>query len=653
MVDINFEADKLLAELGFSDQISDRSSVASSSAGSAASGAPPPPPPPPPPPTVKTSPPAIPKPPPQPQGQVKPDFRSQAQNEINEVFDSVISFASKASNRKKSPPPVAPKPKRKVHVSSYTMNISRKKPEIPPAAAAGTAAATPPTRAVEPPKPAAAPVSQGGSVFVGSPAVPVAFGPGLESFEVNTSGTFEVSCPQGTQEEDLSIKAVGPTGSKAVDIESLGEDQFVCSFVPTMAGEHKVTIKLKGKEIEGSPFNVNVQFAQYTNKAAATGTGLESGTSGQPAKFTVQLKEDAGFTRLRVHILGPSKAEPVEMVEVAGQNAIAVTYNPTAPGDYTLRVLWGEAHVPGSPFTVPIIGEVVNDPTKVKVTGSGLNGGNVNETLKFFVEGQEGAGPGPLGVRMIGPSKPTLIADDSSDEGVEVSFICRDPGEYQLVLKWGAQELPMSPYIITIVGEGREIHPELCVASGEGISKGVVNDTAEFLVTVPDEAGPGTLGVSISGPHPPKPISIVNNLDGTMTVTYLPIAPGEYTIDVTWGDGNIKDGPFKAQVTGEAISDAKLVTATGPFDTPIKCNQLTTIEITPGEGAGAGPLRAKMEGPAKADLQLSVSQHGTFMASFVPKEPGSYKLIFTWGPGDDEDKTQISGSPFTLTVEKN
>ena len=671
MVDINFEADKLLAELGFSDLSSDRSSVASSSAGSAVSGGAPPPPPPPPPPTVKASPPAstggsvIPKPPPPP-GQAKKDFGRQAQDEINEVFDSVISFASKASNRKKVPPPVAPKPKRKVHVSSYTMNISKKKPGSPPAAdVTVTAAAAPPKPAVEPPKPApeppkpapeppkptAAPVPQVVSEVVGAPAVPVAYGPGLESFEVNTPGTFEVSCPPETLEEDLFIKAVGPTGSKSVEIESLGEGQFVCSFVPTVAGDHKVTIKLKGKEIEGSPFNVNVQFAQYTDKAIASGPGLESGTTNHPAKFVVQLKEDAGFTRLRVHILGPSKAEPVEMVEVPNENAISVTYNPTAPGDYTLRVLWGESHVPGSPFTVPISGEVVNDPSKVKVTGSGLNGGDVNETLKFFVEGEEGAGPGPLGVRMIGPSKPTLIADDSSDEGVEVSFTCRDPGEYQLVLKWGDEELPASPYLIKIVGEGREVRPELCVASGEGISKGAVSETAEFLVTVPDEAGPGTLGVSIVGPHPPKPIKIINNLDGTMTVTYLPIAPGEYTIEVTWGKDHIKDSPFKAMVTGDAISNAALVTATGPFDQPIKCNQLSTIEIVPGEKAGAGPLRAKMEGPAKLDLQLSASQQGTFMASFVPKEPGSYKLMFMWGPGDDPP--QISGSPFTVNVEKN
>lgn len=46
-------------------------------------------------------------------------------------------------------------------------------------------------------------------------------------------------------------------------------------------------------------------------------------------------------------------------------------------------------------------------------------------------------------------------------------------------------------------------------------------------------------------------ISYKDNKDGTVAVSYLPTAPGEYKISVRFGDKNIKGSPFFAKVTGE------------------------------------------------------------------------------------------------------
>jgi filamin len=638
MVDINIQADELLAELGISDD------MIGGSSGSASGGPPVPPPapgpPPPPPPPVPAAPVRVTSSsskPPTASGNKK-QYKTM-QEELNEAFDSVISFANKSSNRKKTPPPIAPKPKRKTHVSSYTINIKSNKDSPSKTAIQPTIVKQPSPVHIEEIKP-----------MPSADKPPTAFGPGLESsLEVNTPGTFELSCPPNIQERDVEVKAVGPSGSKPVTIETIGAGQFSCEYTPTVAGDHKVTIKVKGKEVPGSPFTTNVKYASHTDKAEAFGAGLEYGTTDQPCKFTVRLKEDAGFTRMRVHILGTSRAEPIEMVELSDGN-IEVSYHPSAPGEYTIHVLWGEAHVKGSPFNAQITGPIVNDPSKVKIKN--LAGGAVNEPLKFFIEAEVGSGPGPLGVRMVGPSKPLIVADDSREDGVEVTVTCRDPGDYELIVKWGDDEIPGSPFTIPIVGQGREIKPELCIASGDGISTGKVGELAKFKVTIPDDAGPGSLGVSISGPHPPKPIEIVNNQDGTMDISYKPLAPGTYKIECTWAGSHIKDSPFTAEVMGDAIRNPKKVTASGdPLENPMISGQLGTIIITPGEGSGAGPLRAKMEGPSKADLHLQVTPEQKFEASFCPKDHGEYKLYFMWGDGDD-DKSQIEGSPFTIKVYK-
>ena len=51
------------------------------------------------------------------------------------------------------------------------------------------------------------------------------------------------------------------------------------------------------------------------------------------------------MARLRVHIVGPSKAEPIEMVEE--EKLIYVTYHPTSPGQYKIKIIWAEAHIKG------------------------------------------------------------------------------------------------------------------------------------------------------------------------------------------------------------------------------------------------------------------------------------------------------------------
>ncbi len=676
MADLEFETDQLLAELGIS-----------SGGGASAPSSQPPPPPVPPLPAAGGAPPPPPPPPPPAAAKASSSSASiklktsggnlksakDTQKEIDDIFDSVISFAGKTSTKKKVPPPVAPKPKRKIHVSSYSMQVKKKdpsvpgKPEPPKMVAVAKAAPPPPPppppapaapaapkvsapakpaepKAPEPPKPAAPEVPE--------PIPMVAFGPGLETIEVNCYGDFQVSCTPDTTIDDLEVSVKGPTGSKPVDITEHGNGQFACSYLPTAAGDHLISIKVENEHIPGSPYTANIKFAAYTDKCSAEGPGLVKGTTTEPCHFKIRSKDDAGYARMRIHVVGPSKAEPIKMEEDTEEKCVNVTYHPSAPGDYTIRVLWGEANVRGSPFTVPVTGDAVNDPSKVIVTGEGLKGGEVDQPLKFFIEGEAGAGPGPLGVRMVGPSKPTIMADDSSEEGVELTVVCRDPGTYQLILKWGEDEVPTSPYSITVTGEGRQVHPELCTASGDGISKGKVGEAVSFMVHIPDEAGPGTMGVSVSGPHPPKPIEIVNNMDGSMDVTYHPIAPGDYSVEVMWTDQHISGSPFTAVVTGDAVRNSKQVFAEGEIiGNFMKCNQLGTIVITPKEGAGAGPLRAKLEGPTKADLQLTANPDGTMLVSFVPKDSGHYNLHLLWGEGEDE-ANEINGSPFLIKVEK-
>lgn len=59
----------------------------------------------------------------------------------------------------------------------------------------------------------------------------------------------------------------------------------------------------------------------------------------------------------------------------------------------------------------------------------------------------------------------------------------------------------------------------------------------------------GGLSLAVEGPSKAD-ISCHDNKDGTVSVTYLPTAPGEYRISVKFGDKHIKGSPYNTKVTG-------------------------------------------------------------------------------------------------------
>lgn len=62
----------------------------------------------------------------------------------------------------------------------------------------------------------------------------------------------------------------------------------------------------------------------------------------------------------------------------------------------------------------------------------------------------------------------------------------------------------------------------------------------------------GGLALAVEGPSKAD-ISCHDNKDGTVSVTYLPTAPGEYRISVKFGDKHIKGSPYNSKVTGKYV----------------------------------------------------------------------------------------------------
>lgn len=86
-------------------------------------------------------------------------------------------------------------------------------------------------------------------------------------------------------------------------------------------------------------------------------------------------------------------------------------------------------------------------------------------------------------------------------------------------------------------------------AYGPGLVYGVCGEPGNFTISTKG-AGAGGLSLAVEGPSKAE-ICCHDNKDGTVSVSYLPTAPGEYKITVKFGDKHIKGSPFVAKITGK------------------------------------------------------------------------------------------------------
>lgn len=85
-------------------------------------------------------------------------------------------------------------------------------------------------------------------------------------------------------------------------------------------------------------------------------------------------------------------------------------------------------------------------------------------------------------------------------------------------------------------------------AYGPGLIYGVCGEPAHFTISTKG-TGAGGLSLAVEGPSKAE-ISCHDNKDGTVSVSYLPTAPGEYKISVKFSDKDIKGSPYNAKITG-------------------------------------------------------------------------------------------------------
>jgi hypothetical protein len=166
--------------------------------------------------------------------------------------------------------------------------------------------------------------------------------------------------------------------------------------VPMAFGDHKLQISVNEGEIGGSPFKVSVQAAPvHPPSCTATGEGLEHGTVGESASFTLETHTwfgaavdlSAALSELRLALQAPTGAlsdTPLSVRRV-GTGVYDVSYRPVQVGECLLSIQISGQHVASSPYTVRV-GHGCAWAVHCRASGDGLSKAVERHQAQFVVE---------------------------------------------------------------------------------------------------------------------------------------------------------------------------------------------------------------------------------------------------------------------------
>ncbi|XP_050087654.1 filamin-A isoform X5 [Anopheles aquasalis] len=480
-----------------------------------------------------------------------------------------------------------------------------------------------------------------------------AYGPGIEPTgpTVGAPANFTVetfSAGKG----NVEVAVQNPNGNpEKVDCRFNNDKNltYSVSYIPKLEGPHKVYVKFNGRDIPKSPYEVQVEGqAGDASKVTASGPGLlpDGVIVGKQTYFDIQTK-DAGKGTPEVIVLDPAnhKTTVAAKLRQIGADQWRCEYTAKQIGLHSVNVFYCGQQIKGSPYGVRVA--PVCDPRKVRASGRGLQpvGVRVNDDDVTFRIFTEGAGEGIPEVKIFGPGGvvPEYSMRKLDATTYEVQYIPLKEGRYKLLILYGSQEIPKSPFEVTV---GPQKHTSI-VAYGPGLKTGMVGQPACFVVETNGETG--NLGFSIAGPSQAE-IECHDNGDGSALVKYHPTAPGEYAVHILCDNEDIPKSPHIAQVLPKADDfHPELVKVSGPGvekNGSVIVNRPTefTVDAT---RAGSAPLEVKINDVFSNTIAHRITQS---------KEDGTRKISYT-APSADPVTVEVNYggvavplSPFRVNV---
>ncbi|XP_026470975.1 filamin-A-like [Ctenocephalides felis] len=423
-----------------------------------------------------------------------------------------------------------------------------------------------------------------------------------------------------------------PTTTKDTPfVEDNRDGTISVKYDPREQGTHELFIKHNDAEVPGSPFKFHVD-AVTSGYITAYGTGLTQGATGKPSVFTVSTK-DAGAGALSMSIEGPCRTELSCHDNKDG--TVSVSYLPAAPGDYTIKIRYGDRHIQGSPFCAKVTGEPLKRSQVMQRT--------VSEVTLPVKPGEFDISTVNASVQSTAGLEEPCMLKLMPTGNIGVVFTPRTAGDHTVSVKRLGKHVTNSPFKIVIlpheVGDATKV---LC--SGPGLNQGKTHADNIFTVDTRN-AGYGGLALSIEGPSKVL-IQCNDQPDGTVRLSYKPTEPGYYVLNLKYADHHVTGSPFAVKVSGDGSNrqrekmqkhrePVRAADPGQPCKLTFKMSGISTFDLA---------ATVKEQDGVAEDAEVTEEEDGVYAVNFVPQKQALYIISVK------HKDIHISGSPFPYTV---
>ncbi|KAK9301496.1 hypothetical protein QLX08_006128 [Tetragonisca angustula] len=489
-----------------------------------------------------------------------------------------------------------------------------------------------------------------------------AYGEGLEVVRENIPTKFMVNTSKCNPAQlNVTLKTNKGRVQKPV-IKNCGNGLFEVTYQPPSPdSDLQVGVMFDGENIPGSPFKPQVLPTVEPNKVILSGPGVAPVcTASFPIDFVVDTSE-AGYGDLEVQVLGPDQVPRKVEIQNLGDGKYKATYLPDDCGRYKVNVKYGDKEIPGCPINVQSVSTGKAEKCKIK---EGIQRTLAQGEEYCITVDTENAGRGAVTCRIRSTSGSEVVDIDIEDNGdgtVNIYYTVADAGDYTLSIKFGGQPIPEGFYTFTASEEYREHsthkthrakrtrqnqeqhiveqHSSTVQESSSVSTKKNFNEVRLNNILLPLLDGTVTSEVKMPSGNLDKPV-IEDNRDGTVSIRYDPREEGQHELAVKFNGEHVQGSPFRFHVDSLASG---YVTAYGPGLIYGVCGEPGNFNIST-KDVGPGGLSLSIEGPGKAAISCHDNKDGTISVSYLPTDPGEYKIGVKFGG------KHIRGSPYVAKI---
>ncbi|XP_067668452.1 filamin-A-like isoform X2 [Haliotis asinina] len=439
--------------------------------------------------------------------------------------------------------------------------------------------------------------------------------------------------------DDISVNVTGPNSDVVRDVEVVNNGGVKeIRFAPQETGRHTVRVKLKNKQIRGSPCQMEVFDP---NSITVMGDGLSGGVKAEEAHFIVDSRGTG--VDITVHIESKNGTKIDYQRYNLPSGATEYRYIPHLAGAYRIDVMWGDRHVSGSPFFpgftdrsgVTLLDDL--EDRKDEQDRIALEFNKVT-TLDFDTSN---AGPGRMTCEILGPLGKIPVHVNQKQEEATVSFTAKHEGDHYIHIYWSDVPLEWSPLLAYCPGPILPVDVTKVHVVGNGAVSARATVQAEFVVDG-KKAGPGVCRVRMQGVRDNLAVDVKPIKYDRYRCTYTSPNPGGFLLYVYWSDDLVPGCPFKITVTPKGDVSKVKVTGEG-LRGGIAGQELTFLVNT--KEAGPGEITATCTG-TRQSLNCDVMDDGSGLSTvrLTPVEAEKHLLQIRY------DGATVPGSPFVLRI---